>query len=217
MHFKKPMSSLSGAVLRGLRRALVPVAVGTALVASTVWAQDAMVRVRGTIEKVEGGVYFIKSREGAELKLKLAAGGGVSAIVPAKLADIKPGQYIGVAALPMADGSQKALEVHLFPEALRGLAEGHRPWDLEPKSTMTNANVEAQVAAKDGQVLTLKYKDGEKKIVVPDGIPIVAFAPGDMSDLKPGAKIFVGGAKKLPDGTLETGRVNVGKGTAPPM
>jgi hypothetical protein len=217
MHIKKPMSSLSGAVSRGLRRALVPVAVGAALVASTVWAQDAMVRVRGTIEKVEGGIYFIKSREGAELKLKLAAGGGVSAIVPAKLADIKPGQYIGVAALPMADGSQKALEVHLFPEALRGLAEGHRPWDLEPKSTMTNANVEAQVAAKDGQVLTLKYKDGEKKIVLPDGIPIVAFAPGDVSDLKPGAKIFVGGAKKLPDGTLETGRVNVGKGTSPPM
>ena len=217
MHFKKPMSSLSAAVSRGLRRALVPVALGAAIVASTVWAQDAMVRVRGTIEKVEGGVYFVKSRDGAELKLKLAAGGGVSAIVPAKLADIKPGQYIGVAALPMADGSQKALEVHLFPEALRGLAEGHRPWDLEPKSTMTNANVEAQVAAKDGQVLTLKYKDGEKKIVVPDGIPIVAFAPGDASDLKPGAKIFVGGAKKLPDGTLETSRVNVGKGTAPPM
>jgi hypothetical protein len=213
MHFMNVMSSLSGAISRGL----VPLALGGALVASTAWAQDAMVRVRGTIEKVEGGVYFVKSREGAELKLKLAAGGGVSAIVPAKLADIKQGQYIGVAALPMADGSQKALEVHIFPEALRGLAEGHRPWDLEPKSTMTNANVEAQVAAKDGQVLTLKYKDGEKKIVVPDGIPIVAFAPGDASDLKPGVKIFVGGAKRLPDGTLETSRVNVGKGTAPPM
>ncbi len=211
------MSSIPRAVSEGLRRALGPIALGAALLASAAWAQDAMVRVRGTIEKVEDGVYYVKSREGADLKLKLAAGGGVSAIVPAKLADIKQGLYIGVAALPMADGSQKALEVHIFPEPLRGLAEGHHPWDLQPQSTMTNANLEAQVASKDGHVLTLKYKDGEKKIVVPDGIPIVAFAPGDASDLKPGAKIFVGAAKKLPDGTLETARVNVGKGTAPPL
>jgi hypothetical protein len=98
--------------------------------------------VRGTIERIDGGVYVVKSRDGAELKLKLVADGKVSAIVPAKLADIKQGQYIGVAAMPQADGSQKALEVHIFPEALRGLAEGHQPWDLAPKSTMTNANVE---------------------------------------------------------------------------
>jgi hypothetical protein len=188
-----------------------------ALLASAVWAQNAMVRVRGTIERVDGGVYIVKSREGAELKLKLAAGGGVSAIVPVKLADIKPGLYIGVGALPMADGSQKALEVTIFPEALRGLAEGLRPWDLEPQGTMTHGNVEAQVVSADGQVLTLRYKGGEKKVIVPAGIPIVTFAPGDVSDLKPGAKIFVGGAKKLPDGTLETSRVNVGKGIAPPM
>jgi hypothetical protein len=192
-------------------------ALGAALLVSAAWAQGDMVRVRGTIERVEGVVYVVKSREGAEIKLKLAAGGGVSAIVPAKLDDIKPGLYIGVAALPLADGSQKALEVHIFPEALRGLAEGHRPWDLVPKSTMTNANVEAQVASADGQVLTLKYKDGEKKIVVPPGIPIVAYAPGAAGDLTPGAKIFVGAAKKLADGTLETSRINVGKGIAPPM
>jgi hypothetical protein len=105
--------------------------------------------------------------------------------------------------------------VSIFPEALRGLAEGHRPWDLEPQSTMTNANVEALVASKDGQVLTLKYKDGEQKIVLPDGVPITAFAPGDASELKPGAKFFVGAAKKLPDGTLETTRINVGRGIAP--
>ena len=176
-----------------------------------------MVRVRGTIERVEDGVYVVKSREGAELKLKLAAGGGVTAVVPAKLADIKQGKYIGVTGLPMADGTQKAIAIHIFLDEQRGLAEGHRPWDREPNSTMTNANVEATVAAADGQVITVKYKDGEKKVVVPEGIPIVAFAPGDASDLKPGAKIFVGGAKKLPDGTLETGRVNVGKGAAPPM
>jgi hypothetical protein len=198
-------------------RAVGAIAATIALLATGVWAQDAPVRLRGTIERAEGGVYLVKSRDGAELKLKLTADGKVSAVVPAKLADIKQGQYIGVAAMPQADGSQKALEVHIFPDALRGLAEGHQPWDLVPKSTMTNANVDAQVASADGQVLTLKYKDGEKKIIVPNGTPIVSYAPGDASDLKAGAKIFVGSAKKLPDGTLETGRINVGKGTAPPM
>jgi hypothetical protein len=211
------MPSISGSVASGVGRGLGAAALAGALLASAVWAQDARVRVRGTIERVDGAVYIVKSREGAELKLKLAANGGVSAIVPATLADIKPGKYIGVAALPLADGSQKALEVFIFPEALRGVGEGHGPWDLEPKSTMTNANIEAQVASADGQVLTLKYKDGEKKIVVPPGIPIVASAPGAASDLTPGAKIFVFAAKKLPDGTLETSRVNVGKGIAPPM
>ena len=211
------MSSLSRATLGGVGRALVPLALGVALVASTAWAQNATVRVRGTIERVEDGVYIVKSRDGAELKLKLTAGGGVVAVVPAKLADIKQGKYIGVTGMPMADGSQKAIGIHIFLDAQRGLAEGHQPWDREPNSTMTNANVEATVASAQGQVLTLKYKDGEKKIIVPDGTPIVAYAPGDASDMKPGAKIFVGGAKKLPDGTLETGRVAVSKGAAPPM
>jgi hypothetical protein len=201
----------------GLQRVLGPIAAVLVLAAPVAWAQDAPVRVRGTIERVDGGIYFVKSREGAELKLKLAANGGVSAIVPASLADIKEGGYIGVAALPMADGSQKALEVHIFPDALRGLAEGHRGWDLQAKSTMTNANVEKIAASSEGQVLTLKYKDGEKRIIVPSGIPIVKYAPGEVSDLKPGAKIFVGAAKKMPDGTLEAARINVGRGVAPPM
>jgi 1-acyl-sn-glycerol-3-phosphate acyltransferase len=176
-----------------------------------------MVRVRGTIERVDGAVYIVKSREGAELRLKLAPQGKVGAIIQASLADVKKDAYVGIAALPLADGSQKALEVLIFPEAMRGTGEGHGPWDLQPSSTMTNANVEAQVASADGQTLTLKYKDGEKKVVVPPGIPIVTFAPGDVSDLKPGAKIFVFAAKKLPDGSLEAARVNVGKGIAPPM
>jgi hypothetical protein len=199
------------------QRALGLIALSLALAAPIAWAQDAPVRVRGTIERVDGGTYVVKARDGSELKLKLAAGGGVSAIVEASLAEIKEGQYIGVAALPMADGSQKALEVHIFPEALRGLAEGHRGWDLQPQSTMTNANVEKIAASSDGQVLTLKYKEGEKKIIVPSGIPIVKYAPADVGDLKPGAKIFVGAAKKLPDGSLETTRINIGRGVAPPM
>jgi hypothetical protein len=201
----------------GLQRVLGPVAAVLVLAAPVAWAQDAPVRLRGTIERVDGEIYFVKSRDGGEIKLKLAPNGGVSAVVPATLADVKQGKYIGVAALPMADGTQKALEVTIFPEQLRGLAEGFRPWDLQPKSTMTNANVEAIVESTDGQTLTLKYKDGEKKIVVPPGIPIVTFAPAEVSEIKPGARIFVGAAKKLPDGTFETTRINVGRGVAPPM
>jgi hypothetical protein len=206
-----------GAIAAGTWRTLIWMALGAALLLPPASAQDAPVRLRGTIERVDGDIYFVKLREGAQVRLKLAPNAGVSAMVPAKLSDIAVGKYIGVAAMPLADGSQKALEVHIFPDALRGLAEGFRPWDLQPQSTMTNANVEATVAAADGHVLTLKYKDGEKRIVVPDGVPIAAYAPGTVSDLKPGTQIFVGAAKRLPDGTLEAGRVNVGKGIAPPM
>ena len=119
--------------------------------------------------------------------------------------------------MPQADGSQSALEVHIFPEEMRSTGDGHRGWDLQPKSTMTNGEVEQTVAGSDGQMLILKYKEGENKILVPPGIPIVAYASGDKSELKAGAKIFIGAAKKLPDGSLEAGRVNVGRGVAPPM
>jgi hypothetical protein len=193
------------------------IALGAALLLQPVSAQDAPVRLRGTIERVDGSIYVVKSREGAEARLKLAPGGAVSAVVPAKLSDVTVGKYVGIAAMPLADGSQKALEVLILPEALRGLGEGFRPWDLLPESTMTNANVDATVAAADGHVLTLKYKGGEKRIVVPDGVPIVTFAPGEVGELKAGAQIFVAAAKKLPDGTLETARISVGRGIAPPM
>jgi hypothetical protein len=202
-------------------RALGPIAAAIALsvafLAPGVWAQDAPVRVRGTIERVDGATYFVKTRDGSEVQLKLAPQARVTAIVEATLADVKQGTYIGVAALPLADGSQKALEIHVFPEAMRGVGDGHRGWDLQASSTMTNGNIESATASADGQVLTLKYKDGEKKIVVPPGIPIVAFTPADVSELKAGAKIFVVAAKKLPDGTLETTGINVGKGATPPM
>ena len=174
-------------------------------------------RVRGTIERVEGDTYFVKSRDGSELKLKLAPKATVTAIVSASLDDIKPGSYVGTAAMPMADGSQKALEVHIFPEFMRGTGEGHRGFDLKPSSTMTNGSVDKATASSDGQVLTLKYKDGEKTIIVPPGIPIVAYVPGDVSELKVGVRILIGAANKQPDGSLQAGRVNVGRGVAPPM
>ena len=190
---------------------------GIVMAVPMAWAQEAPVRIRGTIEKVEGDTYIVKARDGAELKLKLAANATVVALVQASPADIKQGSYIGIAGMPQADGSQKALEVHIFPEAMRGVGDGHRGWDLQPSSTMTNGNVEQTAAASDGQLVTLKYKDGEKQVAIPAGIPIVLYVPGEVSELKPGAKIFVSAATKQPDGTLQAPRVNVGRGVAPPM
>jgi len=180
-------------------------------------AQDQTVRVRGTIERVDGDVYVIKARGGSEVKVKLQDNALVVSLIKASLADIKQGSYVGVSGMPQADGSQKALEVHIFPEAMRGTGDGHRPWDLQPSSTMTNGAVDQAVASSDGQVLTLKYKDGEKKIIVAPDTPVVTYLPGDKGELKPGATVFVAAATKLPDGTLQTQRINVGRGVAPPM
>ena len=188
-----------------------------AVAGSMAMAQEPRVRVRGTIERIEGDTYIVKARNGDELKIKLAEKAGISAVVAATLADIKPGTYVGIAGMPQPDGSQRALEVLLFPEAMRGAGDGHYGWDLQASSTMTNGNVEQSAVSTDGQVLTIKYKDGEKKIVVPPDVPIVSFAAGDKDELKPGAKIFISAAIKQPDGTLQAPRIAVGRGIAPPM
>jgi len=199
-----------------IRRGLCAAALTLATFASAA-AQDTM-RVRGTIERVEGPVYVIKTRDGAELKVALAEPGLVVALVKASMADIKPGLFVGSTGMPQPDGSQKAIEVHIFPEAMRGTGEGHYPWDLQTDSTMTNANVEESVTGVDGQTLTLKYKTGEKKIVVTPQTVIITYTPGDKNELKPGTKIFIGAAKKQADGTLLTPRINYGKdGLTPPM
>ena len=199
-----------------IRRGLCTAALTLAMFASAS-AQDT-VRVRGTIERVEGPIYVIKTRDGAELKVALAEPGLVVALVKASMADIKPGLFVGSTGMPQPDGSQKAIEVHIFPEAMRGTGEGHYPWDLQADSTMTNANVEESVAGVDGQTLTLKYKTGEKKIVVMPQTVIITYMPGDKNELKPGTKIFIGAAKKQADGTLLTPRINYGKdGLTPPM
>jgi hypothetical protein len=188
--------------------------------ASTTLAQDT-VRVRGTIEKVEGQTLMVKSRDGTDLKVVLADNALIVGLVKASLSDIKPGSFVGVTGMPQDDGSQKAVEVHIFPEAMRGTGEGHYAWDLRPQSTMTNANVvkiEQTVAGVEGRTLTMKYKDGEQKIIVPPDAAIVTYVIGDKSELKPGAKIFIAAAKRLPDGTLQAPRVNFGKdGLTPPM
>ena len=176
------------------------------------------VRVRGEITAVDGQTLVVKSRDGAELKIRLADNVNVSGIVKTQLTDIKPGSYIGVSAMPQPDGSQRALHVHIFPEPMRGVAEGHFPWDVRPNSTMTNATVAETVAGVDGQTITVKYKDGEKKVIVPPEAPIVTYVPGDRADLKPGVKIFIVAAQKQPDGTLSAARVSVGRdGLTPPM
>jgi hypothetical protein len=180
--------------------------------------QPPTVRIRGTIEAVDGATLSIKSRDGSDVKVKVTDNIAVTGVAKASLSDIKEGSYIGVSAMPEPDGTQKAIAVHIFPEAQRGLAEGFRPWDLRPNSTMTNATVAQTVAGVDGQTIMVKYKDGEKKVVVPPDTPIVAFAPGDKAEIKPGAKIIIFGATKKEDGTLETGRIAIGRdGIAPPM
>jgi hypothetical protein len=180
--------------------------------------QPATVRIRGTIEAVDGATLMIKSRDGTDLKVRMTDNAAVFAVVKTSLSEIKPGSYIGVSALPEPDGTQKALAVHIFPEAQRGAAEGFRPWDLRPNSTMTNATVAETVAGTDGQNILVKYKDGEKKVVVPPETPIVTFVASDKSEVKAGAKIIIFGAVKKDDGTLEANRVNVGRdGITPPM
>jgi hypothetical protein len=175
-------------------------------------------RIRGTIEKIDGNTLAVKSREGQNLTIKLKDGATITGVDKAMLSDIKQNSFIGITAMPQPDGTQKAIEVHIFPEARRGAGEGHRPWDLVPNSTMTNANVEQLVTAVDGPMLTMKYKDGEKKISVPNNAAIVQFVNGDKADLKPGAKVFIGAFTKLPDGSLEAAGINVGKnGVTPPM
>lgn len=175
------------------------------------------VRVRGIIERVEGDIYVVKARDGSILKLTVAVNTGFAASVKSALSDIKPGSYIGVAALPLPDDSQRALEVHIFHESMRGTGEGHRSWDLQPNSTMTNATVEQIVVTKDGHSLTLKYKDGEKRIIVPADTVIVTYLPGSVSELRPGADIFVPAAARQPNGTLQAQRVMVGREEAPPQ
>jgi len=209
------MPKISSWLPRSLAASLAVVAV----LASSAWAQQSpMVRIRGTIESIDGKTLSIKTREGTDVKVNMTDDIAVIGIAKTSLSEVKQGSYIGVSAMPQPDGSQKALAVHIFPEAMRGANEGFRPWDLRPNSTMTNATVAQTVAGVDGQVIDVKYKDGEKKVVVTPDTAIVAFVNGEKSEIKPGAKIIIFGAKKLDDGSLETNRIGVGKdGIAPPM
>lgn len=199
------------------RWALGAAALGLVFVTTAALAQE-RVRVRGTIESVDGNVLTVKTREGQDVKIKLPDNARVLGIEKASIDDIKQGSYIGVSAMPQTDGSQKALHVHIFLDAMRGVAEGFGPWDVKPNSTMTNATVDNMVTGTDGRNITVKYKDGEKKIIVPPDAAIVKYVPGNKDALKAGAKIFIVAAVKQPDGTLEAPNVSVGlNGLTPPM
>ena len=166
-------------------------------------------RLSGTIETVNGHTVTVKSEKGAELKLNLAGNVSVIQVLKASLADIKPGDFIGSGAMPQPDGTQKAIEVHIFPESMRGTGEGFRPW-TRPGSTMTNGTVGADVTGVSGHVITVSYKGGQQKIVVPPGTPIVRFQVSDMSIVKAGAPFSVLAALKQPDGSFNVSRINVG-------
>ena len=201
-----------------LPRALAALTVLSVL-GSAAWAQQPPpVRIRGTIEAVDGAMLAIKTREGTDVKVRMTDNVAVFGVAKTTLSEIKEGSYIGVTAMPEPDGVQKAVAVHIFPENQRGAAEGFRPWDQRPGSTMTNATVAETVKGTDGQNILVKYTDGEQKVVVPPDTPIVTFVPGDKSEVKPGAKIIIFGAVKKDDGMLEANRVNVGRdGITPPM
>jgi hypothetical protein len=200
-----------------LQRMLAAAGFALVCIALPASAQET-VRIRGTIESVDGDVYVIKNRDGAEMKLTMTDKPLFVAIVKATVADIKPGMFVGSTGMTQPDGSQKAIEVHIFPESMRGTGEGHYDWDLKPNTKMTNANVEQTVGGVDGQMLSVKYKDGEKKLLVTPETAVVTYVVGDKSDLKPGIKIFVGAGKKQPDGSVQTPRITYGKdGLTPPM
>jgi hypothetical protein len=201
-----------------LRRPLLAAAM---VVASSLYAiaqqPPTPTRVRGAIEAVDGDVLAVKSRSGEDFKLHMASDMRVVGIVKISLADIKVGSFVGATTVPGPDGTNNAVEVHVFPEDMRGTGEGSRPFDLRPNSTMTNATVAESVAGNDGHTLLVKYKDGEKKVVVVPDTVVVTYVPAEKSELKPGAKI-IAFFKKLPDGSYEANRISVGlNGLTPPM
>jgi hypothetical protein len=204
------------------RRRVLTMSIGLAVLSGAALAQPAPAnqpgpaRLRGTVDAVSGGAMDVTLRGGAKVHVLLPADLRTTYVVPAKLSDIQPNSYIGTAAAPQPDGTQRALEVHVFPPSMRGSGEGFRPFDLEPGSTMTNGTV-GNLVTTNGRVATVKYGNEEKKILIPDDVPVVSFEPTDRSALKPGAKVIVSG-QRAADGTVTAASVNIGKdGLTPPM
>jgi hypothetical protein len=174
-------------------------------------AAQETIRVRGTVERIDGSSYFVKSRGGEDIRLTLGEKPLFVAVVKASMTELKPGMFVGSGARPQPDGSQRALEVHIFPESMRGTGEGHRPWDAVPDATMTNANVEASIAGVEGQVLTMKYPGGEKKLIVTPDTPVVRYdSGGNAGEVKAGASVNIV-AIRQPNGTLMIQRVTYGR------
>jgi hypothetical protein len=199
-------------------RPLIAVAmVATSTLSAIAQKAPTPTRIRGTLEAINGDVLDVKSRSGEEVKLHMTGDAKFFGITKISLADIKVGSFVGTTTVPGPDGTPKAVEVHVFPENMRGTGEGSYPWDSRPNSTMTNATVADSVAGVDGKTILVKYKDGEKKVVVSDDTPIVTYVPGDKGELKPGVKL-IAFVKQLPDGSFDTNRISFGvDGLTPPM
>ncbi|HZP69460.1 MAG TPA: hypothetical protein VFB29_05900 [Pseudolabrys sp.] len=180
--------------------------------------------VRGTITRVDGNILDIKTRGGGTAEVRLADNAKIVAVAKATLSDIKPGSFIGTAATPRTDGTLQAIEIHIFPESMRGTGEGTRTWDLGRKSSMTNGTVTQRlgkvannkVSKVDGTSLTVEYNGGTKVVTTTPGTRIVQLVPGDRSELKPDVSVFIPGATKAADGTLEASRITVGSEEMPP-
>ena len=200
--------------VRGVAVGLVAAVLGVSLVL----AQDSPPRLRGTLDQANGNALAIKARNGTSTTAHLGEDAKIIAVEKGAMSDIKDNSFVGITAMTQPDGTIKAVEVHVFAEPLRGIGEGHYPWDLMPNSTMTNAAVAQQVKKVEGNTLSLKYKDGEKTIVVPSDATVVNLVPGDKADLKPGTKIFIPRWEKRADGSWEAAVVLAGRdGITPPM
>lgn len=180
------------------------------------WADGTPVRVRGTVVSLDGSKLIVHTKNGKDVAVSLKDKYGVLAVVKSSMDQIKQGTFIGTATEPQPDGSLRAIEVVVFPDALRGMAEGHYPWDLGPKSMMTNATIANKVQSVDGETVNVTYKGGEQKITIPENIPIVGLVPAEHGDVKSGDVVFVP-TEKQPDGTLLSGAVLFGRGVVPPM
>ena len=198
------------------RRALGAAAIALSLIATAAFAQQPG-RIRGQIEKVDGAMLVLKTRAGVTLNATVDDKSRVTALVKASLDDIKPDTFIGVAGVPRPDGSIEAFSIHIPPAAIRGQGEGERPWDAQPGSTMTNTYFVSVVSNSGGQTLTVKNKDGEKKVIVTGATVIAEAAPADRAELKAGAQIIILGSEKQPDGTVLIKSIYVGRGVTPAM
>lgn len=200
----------------GLTHTLAAAALAWGIAITAAPAQQPADRIAGTVESFDGHVLAVKSEQLGEVKISLADNTMLLGVAKATVADIKANDYIGVGALPQADGSQRAIQIIIFTEQQRGVGEGHYPWQAHPNNTMTNGAVDETVASVDGPVLMVKYKGGQQKIVVPPEAVIRAYVVGDKSELKPGARVAVLRVVKKPDGSLEASRVNIGRGDVVP-
>jgi len=202
---------------RGLASTLGLILVPIALACAPAYADGTPARVRGSVVSLNGSTLVVHAKDGKDVSVTLSDKFAVLAVVKSSIADIKQGTFIGTATVTQPDSSLRSQEVVVFPENLRGMGEGHYPWDLGAKSMMTNATVANAVKGVDGQTVTVTYKGGEKKIDIPDNVPVVALVPADKADITPGAVVFLPSMRQA-DGSLTSGAVLFGKdGVTPPM